>query len=159
MSKKAKQLFKSMKWKIFLLGKFKIPMIGYTNPKLIELNDTSVKVKVKFRRRTKNHLNSMYFGALAIGADVAGGIHTFYFAQRHDQQVSFAFKGMNCEFIMRAESDCIFVSNDGKKVENAILLSKKTGDRVNETTQVEVFNTTNELVAIFEMIVSVKCKF
>ena len=100
----------------------------------------------------------MYFGALAIGADVAGGIHAFYFAELHGKKVSFAFKGMNCEFIMRAESDCVFVSNDGAKVEAAILKSASTGDRVNETTHVEVFNATNELVATFELIVSVKCK-
>ncbi len=100
----------------------------------------------------------MYFGALAIGADVSGGIHAFYFAEKHNQKVSFAFKGMSCEFIMRAESDCTFVSNDGKKVEAAILKSKATGDRINETTHVDVFNEGNELVATFEMIVSVKCK-
>ncbi len=82
----------------------------------------------------------MYFGALAVGADVAGGIHAFYFAEKHNQKVSFAFKGMSCEFIMRAESDCIFVCKDGKKVEKAILKSKESGERINETTFVEVFN-------------------
>lgn len=151
-------LLKKMRWQIFLLGKFKIPLIGYTRPKLIALNDDSVKVTIQLRRRTRNHLNSMYFGALAIGADVAGGIHAFYFAEKYKQKVSFAFKGMNCEFIMRAESNCTFVCNDGKKVEEAILKSKATGDRINDTTHVDVFNEANELVATFDMIVSVKCK-
>jgi len=140
------------------LGIFKIPLIGYTKPQLIALNDTSAKVKIKLRRRTKNHLNSMYFGALAIGADVAGGVHAFYYAEKHNKKVAFAFKGINAEFIMRAESDCSFVSNDGNKVEAAILKSIETGDRVNETTNVEVFNEQKELVANFEMIISVKCK-
>ncbi len=158
MSNTPEKLFKQLKWKLWLLGKFKIPLIGYTGVQLLELNETTVKAKVKLKRRTKNHLNSMYFGALAIGADVAGGIHAFYFAQLHNKKVSFAFKGMNCEFIKRAESDCIFVSKDGKKVEDAILLSIKTQERVNETTHVEVFNLENELVATFELIVSVKVK-
>ena len=74
------KLFKKIKWQLFLLGRFKIPMLGYTAPKLIELNNNKAKVKIKLKRRTKNHLNSMYFGALAVGADVAGGIHAFYFA-------------------------------------------------------------------------------
>jgi acyl-coenzyme A thioesterase PaaI-like protein len=151
-------LIKKMKWKIFLLGKFKIPMIGFINPKLLELNDDSVKIKVRLKRRTKNHLNSMYFGALAVGADLAGGIHAFYFAEKNQLKVSFAFKGMSSQFIMRAESDCIFVCNDGKKVEAAILKSKEIGERINETTKVEVFNENMEKVALFEMIVSVKCK-
>ena len=152
------KLFKKIKWQLFLLGRFKIPMLGYTAPKLLELNNNKAKVKIKLKRRTKNHLNSMYFGALAVGADVAGGIHAFYFANMHNKKVSFAFKGMSCEFIKRAESDCTFISEDGKKVEAAILKSIATGDRVNETTKVEVYDAAQELVANFEMIVSVKCK-
>lgn len=65
---------------------------------------------------------------------------------------------MSCEFIKRAESDCTFISKDGKKVEDAILKSIKTGDRVNETTHVDVFDAEQELVATVKMIVSVKCK-
>ncbi|MBL4594467.1 MAG: DUF4442 domain-containing protein [Flavobacteriales bacterium] len=151
-------LLKKMKWQVFLLGKFKIPLLGYTGLKLVEISDTTSIVKIRLKRRTKNHLNSMYFGALAIGADVAGGVHAFYFAQKHNKKVSFAFKGMSCEFIKRAESDCTFISKDGKKVEDAILKSIATGDRVNETTHVKVFDAEKELVATFEMIVSVKCK-
>ena len=151
------QLFKKMKWNLFLLGKLKIPMLSYTGVKLIELNDNEAKVSIKLKRRTKNHLNSMYFGALAVGADVAGGIHAFYYAKKMNKKISFAFKGMNAQFIKRAETDCFFVSNDGKKVEAAVLLSIKTQERVNETTKVIAYNLANEVVAEFEMIVSIKC--
>ncbi len=150
--------FKKLKRQLWLLGKFKIPLIGYTGVTLTELNDTTAKVSVKLKRRTKNHLNSVYFGALAIGADVAGGIHAFYYGEKHNCKVSFAFKGMSCEFIKRAESDCTFVSNDGAKVEAAVLQSLKTQERINETTAVQVYDANNELVATFELIVSVKCK-
>jgi hypothetical protein len=151
------QLFKKMKWNLFLLGKLKIPMLSYTGVKLIELNDNEAKVSIKLKRKTKNHLNSMYFGALAVGADVAGGIHAFYYAEKMNKKISFAFKGMNAQFIKRAETDCVFVSNDGKKVEAAVLLSIKTHERVNETTKVIAYNLANEVVAEFEMIVSIKC--
>jgi acyl-coenzyme A thioesterase PaaI-like protein len=158
MEKDKKKLLKKIKWKLFLLGKVKIPMLGYTGLKLIEINDTKVIAQIKLKRKTKNHLNSMYFGALAVGADVAAGIHAFYFANVHEKKVSFAFKGMSCEFIKRAESDCMFISEDGKKVEDAILESIETGDRVNTTTVVKAYDKENDLVATFEMIVSVKCK-
>jgi len=151
------KLLKKMKLNLFLLGKFKIPMLSYTGVKLIELNDNEAKVSIKLKRRTKNHLNSMYFGALAVGADVAGGIHAFYYAEKMNKKISFAFKGMNAQFLKRAETDCMFVSNDGKKVENAVLLSIKTKERVNETTKVIAFNLNDEVVAEFEMIVSIKC--
>ena len=66
------------------MGKLKIPVIGYVAPKLLELDDNTVKVKIRLRRRTKNHLNSMYFGVLAVGADLAAGAHAFYYAKKED---------------------------------------------------------------------------
>ncbi|MFN3917941.1 MAG: PaaI family thioesterase [Flavobacteriales bacterium] len=148
--------FSKIKWMLRLLGWFKIPMIGYVHPRLISIDDEKVVVKIKLHRRTKNHLNSMYFGALAVGADVAGGIHAFYYAKRMNKKVSFAFKGMNSNFLKRAEDDVTFESNDGKKVELAIKRSIETKERINEKTLVKCFSK-DELIAEFEMIVSVKC--
>jgi hypothetical protein len=147
-----------MKWMLFLLGLVKIPIIGFTKPKLILLNDEKAAVKIKLRRRTKNHLNSMYFGALAVGADVAAGLHAFYFAEQMGKKVSFAFKGMKAEFLMRAESDIEFISEDGAKVSDAMRRSHESGERINEPIMVLAKNTKNEVVASFEMIVSVKVK-
>ncbi|MCB9334795.1 MAG: DUF4442 domain-containing protein [Flavobacteriales bacterium] len=133
-------------------------MIGYTGLKLVDLDETKSVVKVRLKRRTKNHLNSMYFGALAVGADVSGGIHAFYFANKYNKKVSFAFKAMECEFIKRAESDCTFICNDGVLVEKSILRSIETGERINEKTFVNVYDSQNELVAKFKLTISVKCK-
>jgi len=141
---------------MFLLGHVKIPLIGYTNPKLLSIDTQSVRVKIKLRRRTKNHLNSMYFGALAVGADIAGGIQVFYFSKMIGREISFAFKGMNAEFIKRAESDIIFESNQGLLVKTAIDKSIAEKSRVNETIEVLAKNDQNEVVAKFEMIVSVR---
>lgn len=147
-------------WKrmVFLLGVFKIPLIGYVKPRIIQVDATTVKVKIRMRRRTKNHLNSMYFGALAVGADVAGGIHAFYFAESNGRKVSFAFKGMTAEFHKRAESDVTFVSNDGPVVQGAIEQSIATSDRVNDEVKVRAYNSDDELVATFVMGISVKVK-
>ena len=159
MSKDNKEITLSkMNWLLFLLSRVKIPMIGYVRPKLVVLNDTDVEVKIRLRRRTKNHLNSMYFGALAIGADVAAGIHTFYFSEKLGKKVSFAFKGMNAEFLKRAESDIVFKCNQGELIHQAILKSDNDKTRINETVLVEAFDRNNEIVAKFEMIVSVKVK-
>jgi acyl-coenzyme A thioesterase PaaI-like protein len=159
MSKDNKEVTLSkMNWLLFLLSRFKIPMIGFVRPKLLVLNDTDVEVKIRLRRRSKNHLNSMYFGALAIGADVAAGIHTFYFSEKLGKKVSFAFKGMNAEFIKRAESDIVFTCNQGDVIKQAILKSDTEKVRVNETVLVNAVDANNEIVAKFDMIVSVKVK-
>lgn len=149
---------RKMRWNLFLLGFFKIPLLGFVRPSLIEINENTVKIKIKLNRRSKNHLKSMYFGALAIGADLAGGIHAFYFAEKLGIKVSFAFKGMNADFIKRAESDVIFTSNDGGLVKRAILESQLSGERINTSISVSATDMKNEIVSTFTMIVSVKVK-
>ena len=147
---------KKMRWLLFLLGFMKIPIIRYTKPKLLAIDDTTVRVKIKLRRRTKNHLSSMYFGALSVGADIAGGIQVFYFSKKMDRKVSFAFKGMNAQFLKRAESDIVFESNEGQKIQKAMEKSLIEGSRINDSIMVEAKNDSGEIVATFEMIVSVR---
>ena len=147
---------KKMRWLLFLLGFMKIPMIRYTKPKLLAIDDNTVRVKIKLRRRTKNHLSSMYFGALSAGADIAGGIQVFYFSKKMDRKVSFAFKGMNAQFLKRAESDIVFESNEGQKIQKAMEKSLIEGSRINDSIMVEAKNDSGEIVATFEMIVSVR---
>jgi len=147
---------RKMRWLLFLLGRIRIPLIGYTNPKLLSIDDQSVRVRIKLRRRTKNHLNSMYFGALAVGADIAGGIQVFYFSKMLGKEISFAFKGMNAQFIKRAESDIIFESTQGELVKAAIDKSFAEKVRVNESIEVRAINDAQEIVAKFDMIISVR---
>jgi len=147
---------KSMQWKMFLLGFFKIPLLHYVRPRLIEINDEKVVLKVTLRRRTKNHLNSMYFGALAVGADIAGGLQAFYFAERYGKKISFAFKSSTAQFLKRAETDTFFESNQGAVIVAALNKSMETGERVNDIVNVIAKNTQGEIVATFEMGISLK---
>tara|TARA_B100000809_G_C15058838_1_gene501597 strand:- start:166 stop:648 length:483 start_codon:yes stop_codon:yes gene_type:complete len=156
--KDEKKLITKLKWFLYLLGKIKVPMIGYTSPKLLELTGTTVRIKIKLRWRTRNHLNSMYFGALAVGADVTGGIHAFYFAKKMNKEVSFAFKGMQANFIKRAETDIVFSTNEGELIEEALVRSMETGDRINQPIKVVATNTEGEIVAEFTMISSMRCE-
>src|SRR5690554_4067606 len=114
--KQNKISLKKMRHLLWLMGVFKIPMIAYVKPRLLHLDEESAKVRIKLRRRTKNHLKSMYFGSLAVGADVAAGLHAFYFAETSGVKVSFAFKAMKAEFLKRATSDVYFNSDEGQKV-------------------------------------------
>ncbi len=153
---KKKVTLSQMRWLLFLLAHFKIPIIGFLRPKLMFLNEESVRVRIKLNRRSKNHLKSMYFGALAVGADVAGGIHAFYFAQKHGKKVSFAFKSMHASFLKRAETDVVFVCDQGAKIEEIILESLETQTRINHHVVVRAFNSQQEEVAVFTMEISVK---
>ncbi len=147
-------------WKkmVLLLGWFKIPMIGYLKPRLLVLNEQHVSVRIKLRRRSRNHLNSMYFGALAVGADLCAGLHAFYFTKKMNKKVSFAFKSMDATFLKRAESDVVFECNEGMLIYEAVLKSEETGMRVNQKVRIEAKNMEGEVVAVFHMESSVKVK-
>jgi acyl-coenzyme A thioesterase PaaI-like protein len=149
---------RKMRWMLFLLGIMKIPMIRFVRPKLIVLNDEEAAIRIKLRRRTRNHLKSMYFGALAVGADTTAGVHAFHFAEKMGKKVSFAFKGMTADFLMRGESDITFKSSQGKLVEACMIKSFENQERVNQVIEVLAFDVNQEIVAKFEMIISVRVK-
>jgi len=156
--KQSKISLKKMRRLLWLMGMFKIPMIAFTRPKLMLLDDNSSQVRIKLRRRTKNHLKSMYFGSLAVGADIAAGLHAFYFAEESGVKVSFAFKAVKAEFLKRATSDVYFNSDEGQKVKKVFDEAMSTKERINKWIKVEAKNTAGEIVAIFDMEISVKVK-
>lgn len=118
------------RFKLFLwiFGHFKVPLIGHLKPKLMTMDDQRVIVKLPLSRRSKNHLNSMYFGALAVGADLAGGLHGFYYANQLKLKISLVFKSFQAQFLQRPESDVYFIFDKGEEVKAMIEESKKQGN-------------------------------
>jgi acyl-coenzyme A thioesterase PaaI-like protein len=145
-----------MRWLLFLLGLFKIPMIGFVRPRLLAIDDEHVVLRIRLSQRTKNHLGSMYFGALAVGADLAGAIHSMYFTG--GKGMSMSFKSLHAEFLKRAEGTVYFESNDGKIIRSMIEESRQNGERVNRMFNVKAKNENGEEVAIFRMEISIKMK-
>lgn len=156
--KKNKISLSKMRRLLWLMGMFKIPMIAFVRPKLMLLDDERSQVRIKLKRKTKNHLKSMYFGSLAVGADIAAGLHVFYFAEESGVRVSFAFKAVKAEFLKRATSDVYFNSNEGQLVKKVFDEAMLTKERVNQWIKVEAKNTDDEIVAVFDMEISVKVK-
>ena len=149
---------KQIRKQVFLLGFFKIPMLWFVRPKVISINENECVVKIRLQRRTKNHVRSMYFGAMAVGADLSAGLHTFYFAEKDQNRIHFVFKAMDCQFLKRAESDVRFISREGSKIKKAVEKARETGERQNQEVLVEGVDDQNEVVATFKMVVSVKFK-
>lgn len=149
------------RFKFFLcyFGLFKVAMIGYLRPRLIALTDTDIVIRIPLGRRSRNHLNSMYFGALAVGADLAGGLHGFYHADKSKCTISLAFKSFQAEFLSRPESDVYFVCSMGDTIKGMITESQATGKRINKPIPVQAFvhyPTQPEEVAKFVLELSIK---
>ena len=66
----------TLKHTIYLryFGLTKIPLLFYARPSVIVKTDHRVVIKIPLNRRTRNHQGSMYFAALAMGADCAVGL-------------------------------------------------------------------------------------
>ena len=152
---------KKAKRMLWLFGIFKIPLIGFVSPTLLELTDKRMVVKIRLGRRTKNHLNSMYFGALAIGADLAGAFQAFYVADKMKAKLSIAFKNFEAEFIKRPESDVFFISEEGLVIQEMVEETINTKERVTKGIKISAvtgYPDNQEVVSEFTLGLSVKDK-
>lgn len=87
---------------------------------------------------TTSGLDSMFFGALATGFDLAGGWAAFQKAERLN--VGLVFRDATLQFLKRADGDVHFVCNDGKKIDDALAeISSNPSQRVNVPIEVLAF--------------------
>lgn len=119
-----------------LFGFFKVPLIWLCNPTILKLDQHTVEIKIPLKRKTKNHLNSMYFGVLAVGADVAGGFMAMNKAKSRGQKISLAFKAVEGQFLKRPEGDVHFICHDGALIDAMLDETIETGQRVNQDVKI-----------------------
>jgi hypothetical protein len=159
MSNKTKNI--KATWFIRYFGLMKVPLIFYCRPSVIELNDVTTTIKIPFKRRNRNHLRSMYFGVLAVGADVAGGVLAMDLIRESGRKISLVFKDFRADFLKRPEGDTHFKCNDGLAIKGLIQKAIRTGERVNMPLKItatvpKIFG--NEPVAEFVLTLSLKDK-
>lgn len=134
-------------------------MIGYLKPRLVKLTDEEIVICLPLRRRSRNHLNSMYFGALSVGADLAAGLHGFYHADLAESKVSLVFKSFQAQFLRRPEADVYFVCAEGNTIKAMIQETINTKERVTKPIHISAYTDypeqTNK-VADFILELSVK---
>ncbi len=148
---------RSLQRKLFLFGIFKIPLIGFCRPRIVSIDDDSIAIRIPFRRRTRNHVGSMYLGVLTIGADLASGFLAFYLVENQGYKTSPVFAGMKAVYHKRAEGDVTFVCEDGAEMKSMIERAKESGERVTSPVQVKAI-CLDEVVAEFEMEISFRLK-
>ena len=122
-----------------ILGLTKIPLMFFCRPKVVQINCDSVTIKIPFRRRTINHVGSMYFGALAVGADLSGGLLALEHIRKSNKKISLLFKDFHADFLKRAEGDVYFRCDEGKIIKSLVLDVISTGNRCNAPINVTAF--------------------
>lgn len=139
-------------------GLTRIPLLFYVGVSVAEVSPERMVVRIPLRRRTRNHLGSMYFGALCVGADCAAGALAMYLIRQQPERISLVFKDFSAEFLKRAEGDVDFCCNQGTEISDLVAQAAASDERVER--QVEVIATVpaedNEPVARFKLTLSLK---
>jgi hypothetical protein len=145
-------------WMLRLFGFSKVAMIAYCRPRVIFFDDTTLEIKIPLNRRTKNHINTMYFGALSVGADITGGFLALPPIQKSKRKIILVFKDFSAQFLKRAESDVHFICKDGLAVQNLVDTAIKTQERQNFKLKIiaKTPKISNDIVAEFELTLSIK---
>ena len=103
---------------IRLFGLLKVPLLFYVSPKVVKYDDKDLIVKIPLKRRTKNHLGSMYFGALSVGADLAGGLVAMDRIIELKQDIALSFGEFHAVFHKRAMGDVYFHCDQVEEIKN-----------------------------------------
>jgi len=139
-------------------GLTKIPLLFYVRPSVVEKSDERVVIKIPLNRRSKNHHGSMYFAALAMGADCSVGLLAVELINRQKENISFIFKDFNAEFYSRPTADVFFSCDQGREiaemVKKAALSTQRVEMPLNAIATVPAEN--NEPVARFRLTLSLK---
>lgn len=146
---------------LWLFTFFQIPLICWLRPRVLELNDKRSEIKIKLGRRSRNHLRSMYFGALCTGADLAPGLMTLNMLRKQKTKCSFLFKDFQADFLKRAEADVHFICNEGQLIADAVQAAVTTKERQNRAFNVVATTPSisgDEPIANFKLTISIKAK-
>jgi acyl-coenzyme A thioesterase PaaI-like protein len=143
---------------IRMFGFKQIPLIYYTGLSIVEFNENLCVAKIPLNWRTKNHLGSMYFGAPAIGADVAGGLAAFTYLLNSRKNISVVFKDVKGEFLKRPDADVHFSCNQVSQVNEMMVRTLSSGKREEITVDViaTVPSVATDAVAKFQLTLSAK---
>ena len=140
-------------------GFLKVPMIFYCNPKVISISESSVEIKISLKRKTKNHVGSMYFGALSVGADITGGAIALDLIKKSKSKINLLFKDFKADFLKRAEGDVHFICNDGKIISDMVKETEISKKRINKPITITAYVPTKfkeKPVAKFILTLSLK---
>lgn len=118
------------------VGLVKIPLLFFVSPFVVELSGSRCEIRIPLSWRTKNHLGSMYFGALAIGADCAGGLIAWRLLEKTNRKIKadgarmdLVFKDFHAEFLKRPEGDVHFSCEEGREISDLVAKALKSGER------------------------------
>jgi hypothetical protein len=135
-----------------------IPLLAFITPRVVVLTDERAEVRVRLDRRSRNHLGVMYFGALAMGAELSIALKALTAIQHSGKKIDFIFKDFQSEFLKRADGHVHFVCLEAAKVQDLINRAAASSERLSETFSGHAYVPVNgeEHVMDYKLTLSVK---
>ena len=146
-------------WKLRLWTFIRVPMAFFLSPAVVEATARRSVIRIPLTWRSKNHLGSMYFGALCVGADLAGGLLALRRIEESGRKISLIFKDVQGRFLKRAEGAAFFTCEDGEAISELVLRAVASGEREERPVRVVVTvpeKLGDEPVAEFSLTLSLK---
>lgn len=110
----------------------KVPLLFAASPKVITFSETETTVYLPLKRKNKNHVGSMYFGALAMGAELSVALMAIRETQESAPKVSFIFKNFCVDFLKRANKGVYFSCLEAGQVKALVAKANTSGEREEE---------------------------
>jgi hypothetical protein len=109
------------------------PLVAIVSPTVVEFGEKRTVIKVPLNYLTRNHLGTMYFGAINIGAELSIAAVAFLKIKESGLPVDFIFKDFSAKYLKRAEGDVHFIFEQNNVVAEQLSVAGASDERVNRT--------------------------
>lgn len=140
-------------------GWVKIPLLAFVAPKVEVYDGKRCVISIPLGYRTKNHVNSMYFGALGIGAELSIAAAAVFAIRDKKKRIDFIFKDFKCDFLKRADGDVHFICDEIDEVLKLVDQAAESDERLEKKLKgyaIVPANKTNEPILQYELTLSMK---
>lgn len=146
-------------WKANLMLKAfsitKVPLLFLSGARVKSLDENSCHIVIPFIKINKNHWGTLYFGALAMGADACIGLLAMDKIQKSKFKISLVFKSFEAQFHKRPNGETLFICDQGPLIDELITKTISSSERQNQSILAYAV-VGNEKVADFRLELSLK---
>ena len=137
---------------------FKLPMAFLAGLKIVHIDEELSKVSTRLTFLTKNHFRSTYFAVLSMAAELSTGLYALLFTTGVHPSVALIITGLNAKFLKKASGTTTFTCRDSKKLRQAVIQARETGEATVTTVKSVGKNEVGDTVAEFEFTWSFKVR-
>jgi hypothetical protein len=107
----------------------KIPLLALCRPKIVERSTSRCVVRIRRNYWTQNHVGSMYFGALSMGAELSIAASVVFQIQYDKIPLNFLFTDFEAKFLKKGTGDVYFIFEEMEELQKLVQHCIETGEK------------------------------